>query len=50
MKVVEPVPGDWDITAETFKHEKVGADLAQWQVPVPADGKVELKYTVRIKF
>ena len=50
VKVVEPLPGDWNITAETFKHEKVGADLAQWQVPVPADGKVELKYTVRIKF
>ena len=50
VKVVEPLPGDWNITEENFKHEKVGANLAQWQIPVPADGKVELKYTVRIKF
>ena len=49
VKVVEPIPGDWSIEEETFKHEKVGANLAQWQVPVPADGKVELKYKVRIK-
>ena len=49
VKVVEPIPGDWSIEEETFKHEKVGANLAQWQVPVPVDGKVELKYKVRIK-
>ena len=50
VKVGEPIPGDWGIEEETFKHEKVGANLAQWQVPVPADGKVELKYKVRMKF
>ncbi len=48
VKVVEPIPGDWKIVEENNKHEKVGANLAQWQVSVPADGKTELKYKVRI--
>ena len=50
VKVVEPIPGDWKIVEENNKHEKVGANLAQWQVSVPADGKTELKYKVRITF
>ena len=49
VKVVEPIPGDWRIIEENLPHEKVGADHAQWQVDVPADGKSELQYKVRIK-
>ena len=37
VKVVEPIPGDWKIVEENNKHEKVGANLAQWQVSVPAE-------------
>ena len=49
VKVVEPIPGDWRIIEENLPHEKVGANHAQWQVDVPADGKTELQYKVRIK-
>lgn len=49
VKVVEPIPGEWKIIEENQKHEKVGANNALWQVNVPADGKTELQYTVRIK-
>ena len=49
VKVVEPIPGDWQIIEENRPHEKVGANHAQWQVDVPADGKSELQYKVRIK-
>ena len=49
VKVVEPIPGDWRIIEENLPHEKVGANHAQWQVDVPADGKSELQYKVRIK-
>lgn len=50
VKIVEPIPGDWTILEESSKHEKVGAYLAQWNISVPAEGKAELKYKVRMKF
>lgn len=50
VKVVEPIPGFWEVQSESHAHQKVGANLAQWQVPVPAEGKTELTYTVRVRF
>ncbi|THU00308.1 DUF4139 domain-containing protein [Lampropedia puyangensis] len=50
IKVVEPIPGDWTILNESHKHSKPTANLAQWNVEVPADGKTELSYTVRIQY
>lgn len=50
IKVVESIPGDWTITAESHKHSKPAASLAQWEIPVAADGKTELNYTVRIQY
>ena len=49
VKIVEPIPGDWEIIEENLPHEKVEANNAQWQVNIPAEGKSELQYTVRIK-
>ncbi|MDH5858885.1 DUF4139 domain-containing protein [Lampropedia aestuarii] len=50
ITVVEPIPGDWTITSESQKHTQPTARLAQWEVEVPAEGKTELSYTVRIKY
>lgn len=50
IKIVEPIPGDWTVTSENHKHTKPSARLAQWDVEVPAEGKAELNYTVRIKY
>ena len=49
VKVVEPIPGEWKIIEESLPHEKTSANIAMWQVSVPADGKTELQYKVRIK-
>lgn len=50
VKVVEPVPGDWEMVAESQKHAKGDAHSAVWLVPVPAGGKVTLDYSVRMRW
>lgn len=50
VKVVEPIPGNWKILEESHPHDKASAHLAQWNIPVPADSKVKLTYTVHITF
>ena len=50
VKVVEPVPGDWDMLEESLPHEKATSDTAVWQVKVPAKGSTVLTYRVRVKF
>ena len=50
VKVVEPIPGDWEMREESHKHEKVASHRAVWYVPVPAQGKATLTYTVRVKY
>lgn len=50
IKVVEPIPGNWEILEESHKHEKPVAHLAQWQIPVPAEGKTTLTYKIRVSF
>jgi hypothetical protein len=49
VKVVEPVPGDWEMVAESQKHAKGDAHSAVWLVPVPAEGRAVLEYTARIR-
>lgn len=48
VKVVEDIPGDWEILSESLTHERDGI-AAQWMVPVPANGKVDLTYRVRVR-
>ena len=50
VKVVEPVPGDWEILKQSHKHEKTSSRTATWVLQVPADGSTKLTYTVRSKF
>ncbi len=49
VKVVEPVPGDWDMLEESLPHEKTASDSAVWQVEVPSLGTTILTYRVRVK-
>lgn len=49
VKVVEPVPGDWEMVAESQKHAKGDAHSAVWLVSVPAEGRAVLEYTARIR-
>ncbi len=50
VKVVEPIPGDWQILSESHPHAKETSRLAVWNVNVPAEGRVTLSYRTRVKF
>ncbi|RMX03067.1 DUF4139 domain-containing protein [Corticibacter populi] len=50
ITVVEPIPGDWTMLEESIAHSKPTGGLAQWQVPVPANGNAVLNYKVRIRY
>lgn len=50
VKVVEPMPGDWQMVSESLPHEKATAHTAVWTVPVPADGKAVLTWRVRVRY
>ena len=49
VKVVEPMPGDWEIVSASQPHEKGEAHAAVWQLQVPAGGKQTLEYAVRVR-
>jgi hypothetical protein len=49
VKVVEPMPGDWEIVTESEPHTKGDAHSAVWEVQVPAGGKQTLAYAVRVR-
>jgi hypothetical protein len=48
--VREPVPGDWTMLDETQRHKKVAAGTAEWNLRVPAEGSVTLKYRVLVRY
>ena len=50
VKVVEPVPGDWQMLSSSHPHMKGDAFSAVFQVPVPKDGETTLTYRVRMRY
>ena len=50
VKVLEPIPGDWEMLSESQPHAKEAANAAAWKVAVPANGKATLAYRVRVKY
>jgi len=50
VKVMEPIPGDWQILSESLPHQKAASNTAVWQVPVAAGGKTTLTYKVRVRY
>lgn len=50
LKVVEPMPGDWTIIAESAPHVKSSSATATWTITVPANGKTTLEYSVRVLY
>ncbi|UCD65445.1 MAG: DUF4139 domain-containing protein [Deltaproteobacteria bacterium] len=50
VKVVEPMPGDWEILSESHSHKKISSSEAEWLVKVPSKGSAELLYRVKVKF
>lgn len=50
VTVVEPVPGDWKVMSESYRHRKDSASAAVWEVPVPAKGEATLTYRVEVNY
>ncbi len=50
VTISETIPADWAILSESHRHTKVTSNLVEWRVPVPAKGKAELTFRVRVKF
>jgi hypothetical protein len=50
VKVVEPVPGDWQILSSSHQWKKGEAFAAEFLVPVKKDGEAKLTYRVRMRY
>ncbi len=50
VKVVEPIPGDWEMRGSSHKHIKTEAFTAEFNIHVPKDKETKLNYTVRMRF
>lgn len=50
VKVMEPLPGDWEILSESHPHRKEASNTALWTVNVPAGGKSILNYRAKVRF
>ena len=50
VKVMEPIPGDWQMQSESAPHTKEASNTAVWKVTVPANGKTTLAYKVRVRY
>ena len=50
VKVVEPIPGDWQMLSSSHSHEKGDAFSAVFKVPVSKDGEATLVYRVRMRY
>ena len=49
VNLVEIIPGDWTILAESVSHSKAAADRPVWRLTVPAKSEAQLTYRVRVQ-
>lgn len=50
VRVVEPVPGDWEVLRSSQAYEKIEAHTLQYVVDIPKDREVKVAYRVRVRF
>ena len=50
VKVQEPIPGDWTMLQTSHPQRKADSNTAEWQITIPAEGKVTLDYRVQVKY
>ncbi len=50
VRVVEPIPGSWEITKESYSHTKTDAGTAEWALQIPQKSQVVLEYNVKSQF
>jgi hypothetical protein len=49
VKVIEAIPGGWEILKENNAHTKTDDGAAAWDLQVPPKGQVVLEYNVKIQ-
>jgi hypothetical protein len=50
VRVVEPVPGDWQVLDASQPYTKTGSGTLEFHLPVPADGETKLSYRVSMRY
>jgi hypothetical protein len=50
VKVVEPVPGDWQMLSSSHAWKKGEAFAAEFVIPVKKEGEAKLTYRVRMRY
>lgn len=50
VKVIEPIPGDWEILTASHDHKKTESHSAEFNVAVNKDKESKITYKVRVKF
>jgi len=50
VKVIEPIPGDWNILSSSHEYKKSEAFTAEFDISVPKDKETKLTYKVRMRF
>ncbi|MCW5199767.1 DUF4139 domain-containing protein [Desulfobulbus sp. F1] len=50
VKVLEPVPGDWEMLEESAPHKKEASNTAVWEIKVEPKASAMLKWRVRTKY
>jgi len=50
VRVLETLPGDWEVTSESARHVKDSSRQLSWFITVPAGGSATLDYTARVRW
>lgn len=50
VRVVEPLPGDWEMLSHSHPFQKLDAFTVRFDVPVEAGGETTLRYRMRVRF
>jgi hypothetical protein len=50
VRVMEPLPGDWELVQQSHQHTKESSRIAAWNIEIPAGGAVALEYAVRVRW
>jgi hypothetical protein len=50
VRVVEPIPGDWQMLSSSHDYKKGDAHSADFNIPVKKDGESKLTYRVRMRY
>lgn len=50
VRVLETLPGDWEMLAESHQHQRDSSRVAAWNIAVPADGKSVLEFRLKTRW